>query len=159
MEIFVSTTFLGQLTQNKFFVRTIDEKGTKEYKCSYEAGEWNFQMYRDDKLILESQRIKLSGKKTFLGHQSYTIRWEGNEIGILNRSYFKKKLIFDGKSHPFPKLFKPSIDDLNLKFPLSIWIYRRNVKSNCTAAEPPKIMLAIATTVFVWFTWNALPAD
>jgi len=159
MEIHVYQTFLGPLTQNKFFVRTVAEKRTKEYKCSYRAGEWNFQMYSKDKLILESQQIKLSGKKTFMGHQSYRILWERKEIGILNKSYFKKELIFDGKSHPFPKLFKPSIDDLNLKFPLSTWIYRRKVKSNCTSTEPRKIMQAIAITVFVWFTWNALPAD
>jgi hypothetical protein len=159
MEIHVSTTFLGTLTQNKFFVRTIDEKGTNEYECSYEAGEWNFQMSMDGKLILESQRIKLSGKKTFLGHQSYKLLWEGNEIGMFNRSYLKKEITFDGRSYSFPKLFKLSIADLGLKFPLRTWIYRRNVKSNCTSTEPTKIMLAIAMTIFVWFTWNALPAD
>lgn len=159
MEIHVSTTFWEPLAQDNFSVRTIDGNETNEYKCSYVAGEWQFQMYAGDKLILESKRIRLSGKKTFLGHQSYKILWDGNEIGILNRSYFKKELIFDGKRHPFPKLFKPSIDDLNLKFPLRTWISRRNVKSKCTSAEPRKIMLAIAVTIFVWLTWNALPAD
>ncbi len=159
MEIQVSTTFWGPLTQNKFFVRTIDEKGTKEYECSYEAGEWNFQMYAEGKLVLESQQLKLSGKKTFFGHQSYKILWEGREIGTLNKSYFKKEITFDGKSYPFPKLLKPSIDELNLKFPLRSLIYRRKVKSNCTSTEPTKIMLAIAITIFVWFTWNALPMD
>lgn len=159
MEIHVSTTFLGPLTQNKFFVRTIDENGTKEYECSYESGEWKFQMYEEDKLILESQRIKLSAKKTFLGRQNYKILWERNEIGIVKRSYFKKEITFDGKNYLFPRLLKPSMDELNLKFPLRTWIYRRNVKSNCTSTETTKIMLAIAMTIFIWLTWNALPAD
>lgn len=159
MEIHVTTTFWGPLTQDKFLVRTIGEKGTKEYKCFYKAGEWGFQMFDEHKLILESRRVKLSRKKTFLGYQRYKILWQGNEIAILNKSYFKKELSFDGKSYPFPTLFKPYIDVLNLKFPLKVWIYRRNVKSICTSTEPLKIMLAIATTIFVWFTWNAVPAD
>lgn len=159
MKIHVSTTFLGPLTQNTFFVKTTDEQETKEYRGVYEAGEWEFQLYAEDKLILESRRIKLSGGKTFLGHRRYKILWEGREIGVVNRSYFRKELIFDGESHPFPRLFNCSVEGLDLKFPLSAWVYRRKVTSECTSAEETRGMLAIATTIFVWFTWNALPAD
>jgi hypothetical protein len=159
MEIHISTSFWDPLKQGNFSVKVIDQLKTVEYQGTYNEGEWAFKMFGKEKLFLESQRIKLSGKETFLGHQRYKILWEGNEIGILNKSYRKKEIIFDGKSHSFPKLFKPSINDLNLKFPLSTWIYRRNVKSYCTAVETRKIMLAIAMTIFIWFTWNALPAD
>ncbi len=159
MEIYVTTTFWGPLTQDKFNVRTVDEKKTTEYKGFYEAGEWKFQMYEGNRLVLESRRVKLSGKRTFWGHQRYKILWEGKEIGILKRSFFRKELVFEGKNYPFPTLFRRSIDDLKLTFPLKSLIYRRNVKSICTATEPVKIMMAIAMTIFVWFTWNALPVD
>jgi hypothetical protein len=159
VEIHVSTTFWEPLTQNKFIVRTIDEKGTKEYKCSYEAGEWNFKMYGEDKLILESQRIKLSGKETFLGRQEYRIIWEGKQIGILKKSFMNKQIIAGNECYPFPRLFRPNISALNLTFPFSALIWRRKVRSYCLETEPSTIMLSIAITIYVWFTWNAIPAD
>lgn len=159
MEINVSTPFLGPLTQEKFSVKVIDRRDIKEYHGTYDAGEWAFKLFENEKLVLESQRVKLSGKETFFGHQRYKIIWEGIEIAFLNKSYLKKEIIFDEKHYSFPKLFKPSIYDLKLEFPLRTWIWRRKVKSYCTTTEPHKIMLAIAITILVWFTWNALPAD
>ena len=159
MKIHISTSFWGPLKEENFFVKVIDQQQTVEYQGTYNAGEWAFKVFEKEKLFLESQRVKLSGKETFLGHQRYKILWDGNEIGICNKSYRKKEIVFDGKSHSFPKLFKPSIEELNLKFPLATWIYRRNVKSYCMAVETRKIMLAITITIFMWFTWNAVPAD
>jgi len=159
MEIHISTSFTGPLFQNKFFVGIIDEKGPKEYKGSYEAGEWCFKLYEEDKLILESQRIKLSGKEIFLGRQEYRIIWEGKEIGILKKKYIKKEIIAGTKCYPFPSLFRPKISLLNLAFPFRTWIWRRKVQSYCLATKPNLIMLSIAMTIYVWFTWNALPAD
>lgn len=159
MEIHVSTTFLGPLSQDEFFVRTIDGKDLKEYKGTFEAGEWNFKLYVEDKLILESQRIKLTGKETFLEREEYRIIWQGKEIGLLKKSYMKKDIIAGNKCYPFPILFRPKISSLNLTFPFSTWIWRRKIRSYCLATEPKLIMLSIAVTIYVWFTWNALPAD
>lgn len=159
MEIHISTSFLGSFTQNKFVVKVTDHQNTKEYKGTYSAGEWAFKLYDDEKLIIESQREKLSGKHTFLGRQRYRIFWEGDEIGVLNKSYLGKTIIADDEQYSLPRLFRPYISALKLKFPLSVWIGRRKVKSYCDATESGKIMLAIAITIFVWFTWNAIPAD
>jgi len=159
MEIQVTTTFLGPLTQNKFFVRLIDDRETREYKGKYEAGKWEFELFYEEKLILESREVKLPGKETFLGHQKYEVFFEGEELAVLNKSYLEKEIIFRDKSYSFPKLMKPSIPDLKLKFPLRTWVSRGTVKSNCRATRAHEIMLAIAITIFIWFTWNAIPAD
>jgi len=159
MEINVSTSFPGPLTQERFSVKIIDGRDVKKYKGTYDAGESAFKLFENEKIVLENQRVKLSGKKTFLGHQRYKISWEGKEIAFPNKSYLNRKIIFNEKHYSFPRLFKPSIYDLKLEFPLRTRIWRRKVKSFCTTTEPHKIMLAIAITIFVWFTWNALPAD
>lgn len=159
MDIHVFTTFLGPLTQDTFSVRTIDEHGTMEYTCSYEAGEWDFKMYGKDKLILESQRINLPGKDTFLGRREYRIIWEEKEIGVFKKSYMKKVIVAANTCYPFPGIFRPNIPELNLTFPFSALIWRRKVRSHCLAKESEKAMLSIALTIYVWFTWNALPAD
>ena len=159
MEIIVFTSFLGKLTQEKFTVKVIDDPNIREFQGTYNAGEWAFKLFKNETLILESQRVKLPGKETFLGHQRYRIIWEGKEIAFLNKSYLKREVVFDEKNCPFPRLFKPSIDDLKLEFPLRTWIWRKTVKSYCTTTEQDKMMLAIAITIFMWFTWNALPAD
>jgi len=159
MEIQVSTSFLGHFTQNKFFVRLIDDRETREYKGKHEAGKWEFELFDEEKLILESREVKLSGKKIFLGHQKYEVFFEGKELAVLNKSYLKKEIIFRDKSYPFPKLLKPSIPELKLEFPLKTWVSRGTVKSNCRAEDAQEIMLAVTITIFIWFTWNALPAD
>ncbi len=48
---------------------------------------------------------------------------------------------------------------LGLEFPLRSLLYRRTVRSRCSSEVPVERMLAVAITIFVWFTWNALPAD
>ena len=159
MEIIVFTSFLGPLKQEKFTVKVIDGLNINEHHGIYNAGEWAFKLFKNETLVLESQRVKLPGKETFLGHQRYRIIWERTEIAFLNKSYLKREIIFDENNYSFPRLFKPSIDDLKLEFPLRTWIWRRTVKSYCTTTEQDKMMLAIAITIFVWFTWNALPAD
>ena len=115
MEINVSTSFLGPLTQEKFSVKIIDGGNMKEYQGTYDAGEWAFKLFENERLFLESQRVKLSGKETFLGHQRYRIIWEGMEIAFLNKSYRKRKITFNERHYSFPKLFKPSIYDLKLE--------------------------------------------
>ncbi len=159
MEIIVFQSFWGPLTQNKFFVKIIDERNTEEYKGSYDAGEWDFQLYKGDRLILESKKTKLLRKKLFLRYREYKIVWEGKEIGILKRSLGKKEIVTKNERYPFPGIFRRNIPQLRLTFPLSSLIYRRNVRAYCFATEPNKIMLAIAMTIYFWFTWNALPAD
>ena len=159
MEIQVSTSFFGPLTQNKFFVRLVDDRETREFKGKYDAGEWKFELFDEKKLILESRKVKLSKKETFLGHQKYEVFFEGKELAVLNKSYLKKEIIFRRKSYSFPKIFRPSIEELKLKFPLRTWISRSTVKSSTWASDIQEIMLAIAITIFIWFTWNAVPAD
>ena len=104
MEIYISTSFLGPLTQSKFSVKVIDRQNTKEYEGTYNAGEWVLKLFEKEKLVLESQSVKLPGKETFLGHQRYEILWEGEQIAVLNKSYFKNRIVFNEKQYDFPKL-------------------------------------------------------
>lgn len=159
MEIQVSTSFLGSITQDKFSVKTIDHQNTKEYEGTYNAGEWAFKLFEEERIVLESQRVKLPGKETFLGHEQYNIFYNGEQIAVLKKSYLKRHVIFNEKQYDLPKLFKPSISELRLTFPTSTWIGRRKVKSYCTAVESDKIMLGIAITIFMWLTRNAISAD
>ena len=159
MEIIVFQTFWGPLTQDKFFVKTIDSKDSREYKGFYQAGEWNFQIYDGENLILESRIQKTLRQNYLFRYREYKIIWEGTEIGILKRSFRKKEIVTESESYPFPGLFRRKISHLNLIFPFSSWIYRRKVRAYCLATERNKVMLSIAMTVYFWFTWNALPAD
>lgn len=159
MQIIVSTHFWSPLTQNTFCVKIIDGNTKQEYRGFYEAGEWNFRIFKDDELILESRRLPLSGRKIFSGHKNYEILWEAKKLGILKKSYMRKEIIYGEYRLVIPGLFTPEIPELKLRFPLKSLIYRRTVRSICFASNRSEIMLAVAITIFVWFTWNALPAD
>lgn len=160
MKIIVSTSFLGIITQNKLSVKTVDEFRSIEYSGTYHAGEWEFKLFNNEnKIVLESKREKLPKKQTFLGRQQYTLLWEGREMASVKKSYFKREVVHNEKHLPFPGLFKRSIPEIGLKFPISALLYRRKVKSYCSSKEIEDIMLSIAMTIFTWFTWNAIPAD
>ncbi|WP_457571419.1 hypothetical protein [Desulfovulcanus sp.] len=158
MEIQVHTNFLGPLTQ-KFFVKAIDDKKSKEYKCAKETDDWDFKMYEENKVILESKRIKLSKKETFWGHQEYEIIYKEKAIGIFKKKYFYKEIVVGEKRFPFPTLLRRNISGLNLQFPFTIWIWRRKVKSYCQTSEENILMLSVAMTIYIWFTWNRIGAD
>lgn len=159
MDIKVSTTFWGPLYQNRFSLITRDEKSETTYTGFFEAGDWNFELVAEDEVFLESRRKDLPGRQAFLGRREYEIFRQGRKIGELKRSYLKKELWSDGFRCSFPGIFNPRLSHLGLNFPFRTWVSRREVQSRCQAEEPKLVMLSIAMTIYVWFTWNALPAD
>ena len=159
MEIQVLATFWAPITQERFLVRLHERGVVEEYEGTYEPGRWDFKLHKNDAIVLESQRVKLSSRDTFFGRQQYKICFEGREIGVLKRSYFRKEVMCGERYYPFPTLFRRNIPGLQLKFPLGTWLWRRKVKSYCMADGTEKMMLSIAITIYIWFTWNAIPAD
>lgn len=157
MRIRISTTFWFPLVQDTFFV-ALDER-KKAYIGRFRSGEWSFELYEGKTLVLASRRIKLPRKETFLGHQRYSIVWQDQEIARLHKSWFRKELFVGQACYRLPGLFHRDLPALCLTFPWWSLLWRRTVTSYCTASEPVTQMLAIAVTIFVWFTWNAVPAD
>jgi len=97
---------------------------------------------------------KSSQKESITGLQEYDIIYNKKVIGTFKKRFLKKEIIADEKKFPFPRLFNRNISGLNLEFPFSCWIWRREVKSYCYATDPNIIMLSIAMTIYVWLTWN-----
>lgn len=157
MRIRITTTFWFPLVQDTFFV-ALDER-KKAYTGHYTSGEWSFELYENGILVLASRRIKLSRKETLLGHQRYRIIWQDQEIALLHKSWFRKELIVGQRRYLLPGLLHRDVPGLALTFPLKSLLWRWSVTSYCQATEPETLMLAIAATIFVWFTWGAVPAD
>lgn len=133
MEINVWTTFRGHLAQNRFSVSCSHGEDRRTYPCTYEAGQWSFSMYDQDRLVLES-RPKPFVKKGFWNHQEYDLLWEGQAIGLMKKSFCGKVLVADRKALSFPGLFRPEVPELGLRFPLRSLLWRVRVRSFCQAA-------------------------
>lgn len=159
MKICVFSTFWNPLKQDTFTAQIKHEQQVIEYRGEYEAGSWSFKLFDESGLILESRQKTLPKRETFLGHQDYQILLKGSELADLNRRYTGKRIIFMEREYPFPKFFERTIPDLNLTFPMTAWVHRRKVRSTCTSPDETKQFLSIAMTIFIWFTWNAIPAD
>ena len=159
MKIQIFSTFWNPLNQDSFTARLNEGHQVVDYKGEYEAGAWAFKLFDEKQLVLESQRVTLSKKDTFLGHQAYRIYLRGKELAELSRLYARKRLAYNGREYAFPKLLQPTISGLNLRFSLATWIHRRKVKSYCTALDEERRFLSIAVSIFTWLTWNAIPAD
>lgn len=94
-----------------------------------------------------------------MGHKKYRIFSGEEELCCVNKSLFKKEISVDEQGYSFPGVLRRSISELELSFPLWSLLWRRRVKSYCVSNNQRKLMLAVAITILVWLTWNALPAD
>jgi len=157
MEIHVSKTFWGR-SDKRFSVRTIDKDGIVEYEGAHTMCDWTFELHAENKLILESQQIRLSFKESFFyGREEYRIIWERKEIGILKKSLRNKEIFAGDERYPIPGFFLPDIPGLDLLLPFSAFLRRRKTRSCCLETEPNKIMLSLAITIYFWLSWNSDP--
>ena len=158
MEIRVYTSFFGPITR-RFFVKLSAPAGKRVFDCSKETDGWDFMMLDGSDVVLESRRKKLTMKETFLGHEEYDIIYRGSIIGVFKKSLFHKEIVSGENRFMFPRLFNRAVPGLKLEFPLSVWLWRRTVAGYCRAVEEKTVMLAIAMTIYIWFTWNRVGAD
>lgn len=160
MKIVVGTTLLGHVSQDRFFVRLSgNSDAALEYTGKFEAGTWEFELRRDNMILLRSQRIKLSAWQTLLGREVYRILHESNELFTVNKVLLKGTIIWNGREYSFPSFSQPRIEDFELTFPWNNLLWGMRVRSYCDSTDPKKILPAIAITILVWLRWNAIASD